>query len=112
MVVISRDRSDVLYAGSSLTFTCTVSLDSRVDTLPNVLITWTGPRSIPGEWYTVTDTTRSGSTYSGNLSIIPLADDRDDGVYTCNVVVTGNSYMLEATSSDSTTLDITGKKSI
>ena len=108
-VDINLSRTDILYAGTSLTFTCTVSLDDSVDTLPDILITWTGPQSIPGEWNTVSDTTRSGSNYSSRLSIVPLAEDRDEGTYSCNVNVPGSDYILAATGSDSTTIDVTGK---
>ena len=109
-VVVTADREGTLYAGTSLTFTCAVSLDSRVDTPTDVIITWTGPRAIPGEWYTVTDTTGSEFTYSRSLSIEPLAEDRDDGEYTCTATVTSSEYTLEAESSYSTTLDVTGKE--
>lgn len=106
-VVISSDRTGILYAGSSLQFTCTVSLDSSVDTIPNVSTSWSGPRAIPGDWYTVTEASVSGLTYTSSLSIAPLADDRDDGMYTCSVTVTGDNYILEATASASTTLEVT-----
>lgn len=106
-VVISSNRTGILYAGSSLRFTCAVSLDSSVDTIPNVSISWTGPRAIPGDWYTVTEASGSDLMYTGNLSIAPLADDRDDGTYTCTATVTGDNYILEATASASTILEVT-----
>ena len=110
IAAITRDRTGILYAGTSVTFTCNVTLDSSVDALESVSIQWTGPRAIPGQQYSVTDATGSGLTYSGSLSIIPLEDDRDDGTYMCNVTVTGGSFILAATNSDETTLDVTSKK--
>lgn len=105
--VISSNRNGTSYAGSSLKFTCIVSLDLSVDTIPNVFTAWAGPRAIPGDWYTVTEASGSGLTYTGSLSIAPLADGRDDGMYTCSVTVSGDNYILEATSSASTTLEVT-----
>ena len=110
-VVITADRRSILYAGTSLTLTCVASLDPRVDTPPDITLTWTGPRTIPGQWDVVTDTVGSDSTFSGSLSISPLADGRDDGEYTCTVLAGGSSYILEAESHDSTTILITSKKS-
>ena len=106
-VVISSNRTGILYAGSSLRFTCTVSLDSSVDTIPNVSTSWMGPRAIPGDWYTVTEASGPGLMYTGSLSIAPLSDDRDDGTYTCSATVTSDNYILEATASASTTLEVT-----
>ena len=106
-VFISSNRTGILYAGSSLRFTCTVSLDSSVDTISNVSTSWMGPRAIPGDWYTVIDASGSGLMYTGSLSIAPLSDDRDNGTYTCSATVTSDNYILEATASASTTLEVT-----
>ena len=111
-VDINPSRTDILYAGTSLTLICTASLDHSIDTLPYVFITWTGPQSIPGEWNTVTGTTRSGLTYSSSLSLAPLAEGRDEGTYSCNANVPGSSYIPEATASDSITVDVTSKNLI
>ena len=108
-VAISTNRTPPLYAGTGLTFTCTVSLDSSVDTDVSVSVTWTGPRIIPGEHYLVMEASGSGGTYTGSLTISLLAEGQDDGQYTCSVTVSGGSSVLEATGSDSTTIDVTGK---
>ena len=83
-----------------------------MDTDVNVSVTWTGPRTIPGERDSVMETSGSGGTYTGSLTISPLAEGQDDGQYTCSVAVSGGSNVLEATNSDSTTIDIIGKTSI
>ena len=54
----------------------------------------------------------SGGTYTGSLIIHPLAEGQDDGQYTCSVIVSGGISVLEATGSDSTTIDVTGKSFI
>ena len=101
-----------LYAGTGLTLTCTVSLDSSVDTDVSVSVTWTGPRTIPGERYSVMEASGSGGTYTGSLTISPLAEGQDDGQYTCSVTVSGGSSVLEATNSSSTTIDVMGKSQL
>ena len=108
-VDINSDRAGILYAGTSLTLTCTVSLDSSVDTPADINIVWSGPRAIPGEWYTVTGVSGSQSPYSGSLSITPLEEGRDDGEYSCTVTVGGGSYIIPANSSISTIVNITSK---
>ena len=80
-----------------------------MDTDVNVSVTWTGPRTIPGERYSVMEASGSGETFTGSLTISPLAEDQDDGQYTCSVTVSGGSSVLEATNNDSTTIDVMGK---
>ena len=38
----------------------------------------------------------SGGTYTGSLTISPLAEGQDDGQYTCSVTVSGESSVLDA----------------
>ena len=83
-----------------------------MDTGVSVSVTWTGPRTISGEQYSVMEASGSGGTYTGSLTISPLAKDQDDGQYTCSVTVSGGSSILEATNSDSTTIDVMGKDSM
>ena len=108
-MTVSANRTAPLYAGTGLTLTCTVSLDSSVDTNVSVSVTWTGPRPIPGERHSVMEASGSGGTYTGSLTISPLAEGQDDGQYTCSVAVSGGSSVLEATSSDSTTISVISK---
>ena len=75
----------------------------------SVSVTWTGPRTIPGERYSVMEASGSGGTYTGSLTISPLAEVQDDGQYTCTVAVSGGSGVLKATGSNPTTIDVTGK---
>ena len=83
-----------------------------MDTDVSVSVTWTGPRTIPGERYSVMEASGSGGTYTGSLTISPLAEGQDDGQYTCSVTVSGGSSVLEATNSDSTTIHVMGKNFI
>ena len=61
----------------------------------------------PEDRYSVTGVSGSGSTYTGILTITPLAD-QDDGTYTCTVTVTGGSNVQQATSSYDATIIVMG----
>ena len=98
-VVVTVTYATPLYVGSSLTLTCTVTLDPNVDNNETVTTTWSGPSNITGERYLVTATSGSGSTYTSNLTIRYLAN-QDDGTYTCTGMVTGENEQ-QVTSSDS-----------
>ena len=108
-IVINLNRPGTLYAGSNLTLSCVVTLDPAVvDTPADVVIVWSGPRTIPGEWYTVSDTATDNLQFSSHLSITPLANDRDNGEYVCSATVsTASDYILGTGGSNSTTLEIT-----
>ena len=50
-----------------------------MDTDVSVSVTWTGPRTIPGNWYSV-EASGSGGTYTGRFTISPLAEGQNDGM--------------------------------
>ena len=103
-VILSR--SAPLYAGTSLTLTCTVTLDPNVNNNERVVTEWSGPQSIPGDRYSVTPAMReSDSSYTGSLTISPLADQND--TYTCTVTVTGGTQSV--TASDTVTITVLSK---
>ena len=101
-MVVTAAYTTPLYAGSSLTLTCTVTLHPNVDNDENVTASWSGPSGITGEKHLVTATSGSGSTYTSNHTISSLAD-QDDGTYTCTGIVTGENEQ-QVTASDSHTL--------
>ena len=104
---VTHNRSGDLYAGTSLIFTCTVTLDSNVDSNESVETSWSGLQDIPEQRYSVTGASVSGGNYTGSLTISPLAD-QDDGTYTCTVTVTGGSNVLQATATDNITITVMG----
>ena len=109
---VTVSRTVPLYAGTSLSLTCTVTLDPNVDNGERVMTEWSGPRDIiSGERYSVTAASGTGSTYTGSLTISPLADP-DDGTYTCTGTVTGGINVLQATASDDVTITVMGKSTI
>ena len=107
-VSVTANPTTTLYAGTSLTLTCTVTLDSNVDSGESVETSWSGLQDIPEQRYSVTGASGSGGNYTGSLTISPLAD-HDDGTYTCTVTVTGGSNVLQATASDEIIITVMGK---
>ena len=92
---VALNRPAPLYAGTSLTLICTVTLGPNVDSGENITTEWSGPRDIPGERYSVLDHHVSGMS---SLTISPLAEE-DDGTYTCTVTLTGETNIQQATAS-------------
>ena len=110
-VDVTLSHSSPRYAGTGLTLTCTVTLDPNVDNGERIMTEWGGFQNIPEERYSITGASSSGSTYTGALTISPLAD-QDDGAYTCIVTVTGGSYVQHATSSENITITVMGECTI
>ena len=103
-VEVTVNRTTTLYAGTGLSLTCTVTLNSNVDSGESVVTSWSGPRTIPGEQYSVTE----GSEFEQTVTISLLAD-QDDGTYTCTVAVTGGSNVLQATASHEIIITVMGE---
>ena len=108
VVEVSLNNSDTLYAGTGLTLTCTITLDPNVDNNEDVIMTWSGPRDIPGERYLVMMANESDGTYTIRLVISPLSED-DDGQYICSVTIEGGSNVLEATGTNAVNITVLGK---
>ena len=102
---VTVSRTAPLYAGTSLTLTCTVTLDPNVDNGESVMTEWSGPRDISGGRYSATAASGSGSTYTSSLTISDLDEDEDDGTYTCTGTVSGDSSVDEATGSSDYTIE-------
>ena len=104
-VSVSLNRSGTLFAGTDLTLTCTVTVDSSVNNDEAVSTHWSGLDHIPPERYSVTNATRgSDGSYTGTLTISPLAEE-DDGTLSCTGTVTGGT---EIQSTSSTSITVTG----
>ena len=98
---VTLNNTAPLYAGTSLTLTCTVTLDPNVDSHVDVMTKWRSHRDISEKRYIITAAGITGrnSVYTGSLTISPLAE-QDGGTYTCTVTVTGGRYVQQATASD------------
>ena len=104
-MAVTVNNTGTLYAGTGLTLTCTVTLDSSVDNSESVSIDWS---RIPEERSTVSPVMRvsDSSSYTGSLTISPLADQDDDGTYTCTGTVTGRTT---ATNSADISITVNGE---
>ena len=106
MVTVTLSPTPPLYTGINLTLTCTVTLDPNVDSGERVVTEWSGLQDIPEERYSVTPASGSGSTYTGSLTISPLAY-QDTGTYTCTGTVT--DAFTEAIASDNIIINVKSK---
>ena len=88
-VSISLSRNTPLYTGTTLNLTCTTTRHCNLNTGEVITATWSGPRDITGERYTISQSTFSREI-SISLTISPLTV-QDEGVYTCNMTVSGES---------------------
>ena len=111
IVAVTFSHTPPLYTGISLTFTCTVTLDHNVDSGDHekVVTEWSGLQDIPEKRYSVTAASGSGSTYTGSLTITPLAY-QDTGTYTCSGTVT--DAFSEATASDNISITVNSESSL
>ena len=103
MVTVTLSHTPPLDTGISLTLTCTVTLDPNMDSSETVVTEWSGLQDIPEERYSVAAASGSGSTYTGSLTISPLAY-QDTGTYTCTGTVT--DVFTEATASDNIIINV------
>ena len=106
MVTVTLSHTPPLYTGINLTLTCTVTLDPNVDSGERVVTEWSGLQEIPEGRYSITTASGSGSTYTGSLTISPLAY-QDTGTYTCTGTVT--DAFTEATANDDIIINVNSK---
>ena len=88
-VFVSLNTDDTVYQGTELVITCTVTVDSAVNTGFDVIITWnsTPLGAMNGPYVTITDTSGSGDEYSSTVTISPV-DTTDSATYICTASVT------------------------
>ena len=90
---VSPSHSGPLYAGTSLSITCTVTLDSSVNNDETVSVEWSIVSA--GRFSNSSTTREPGGSYVTNLTISPLAE-ADDGT---TVICTGTIYGAAETKS-------------
>ena len=105
VVTVTLSHTPPLYTGINLTLTCTVTLDSNVDSGERVVTEWSGLQDIPEDRYSVTAVNGSGTTYISSLTISPLAY-QDTGIYTCTATVTGGRYVQPAMASNKININV------
>ena len=95
-MTVSLSQNGPLYAGTSLTVTCTVTLDSSVNNNELVSTDWTGLDHVPIDRISTTPVIRViDSSYTSTLTISPLAD-QDDGTLNCTGTATGATHIQSA----------------
>jgi hypothetical protein len=113
MVISTLSRDSDILAGSPLNITCVTTLDPGVDTPVTIVTTWTnGMNSItPGDSrLMIHDPVSTGpNQYQSVLTFNTLSSTRDNGTYTCTVVVNSNiEYVEDSTSvSESSSISVT-----
>ena len=84
---INVTNSSSTYAGTNFNLTCTIELNTAVDTTVVVNSTWHGPVVIPtGTRVIASEPTGTGARYQTTLMFHPL-NTSDSGHYTCEVTV-------------------------
>ena len=108
-VVTTPSRTTPLYAGTSVTLTCTMTLhpNYNVDSDESVTVEWYTPSSLSWYQYSLTSLHKSGKNYTRNITISPLLI-RHSGRYVCSVTVTGRNVQL-ATSTNAINIAVTSK---
>ena len=105
---ISLSHTGLLFAGTGLTISCTVTLDSSVNNNERVTIDWS---DIPPERYSGSPVIRESDdgSYTGRLTISPLTNS-DDGIsVTCTGRAIGETEPQYSNSSDEVILSVEGK---
>lgn len=102
------------YAGSSLTLVCMIELSSAVDTAVTVDTTWS--RSGEELWIfnhtSGSQTTQSSATeYQSTITLAPLSQTLDNGLYSCEVTVSDytSAGILDATTFSSKSVIVQSK---
>ena len=113
-VSITPDPLGTLYAGTTLTFTCTIELDDQVDTGVMVTVDWTGPDGLMlnNARISITEASLTGPPYESRVMFDPLSDGPEDGgTYTCMATVSPvekEEYILTGSNDNTVSIDITG----
>ena len=100
-------RPEPFYAGTTLTLTCTVSVDPNVNNNEKVVIEWTPAQD--GRISVDTTVRVSNNSYESSLTINPLAKE-DSGIFVCMGIIIGGSSSVTGTSNIS--IQVIGEYSI
>ena len=106
-VNISLSRDTPLYTGTTLNLTCTAKIHFNMSPDEEITATLSGPRGITGERYTISQLTFSRAI-NISLTISPLTV-QDEGVYTCNMTVSGESRNQCFNASDEVWINVLSK---
>ena len=103
-VTVSLNQSHPLYAGSSLTISCTVAIDPHIINNERVSIHWDVHNG--GRYTTTPDMKKPDGSYTSSLIISPAASTDDGQTFTCTGRVTGGTDVQQT---EGITLRINGE---
>ena len=88
-VSLSLNTAGTVYQGTELVITCTVTVDSAVDTDYDINMTWScDPAHVMnGTYFTISDITGSRPEYTSTVTISPV-NTTHSATYTCTASVT------------------------
>ena len=109
-VSIANNPTGIITAGSSVTLTCTVVLESSVDVPVTVNTVWTGPDNFNRN--VMAQQMGSTTTYTSTVMVSLFGRDQS-GEYTCTATVrlaSPSPFIMNSMSSSSTRRVTVGKK--
>ena len=77
---------DEVYQGTELVLTCSVSVNTSVDTPFTLNISWSSVSSLNGQYVTISNQEGSGHLYSRKITISPV-NTSDSANYICSATV-------------------------
>ena len=120
-VNLNTDDDDSVYQGTELIITCTVTVDSAVNTMIDVnIIIWSSLQDMgsgsgssdimDGQYITISDTTISDMEYISTVTIRPV-DTTDSASYTCTASISSldDSDNIISSNETSDTVNVTVK---
>ena len=120
-VYLNTDDDDSIYQGTELIITCTVTVDSAVNTMIDVNIIWSSLQGMDsgsgsseimdGQYITISDTTISDMEYISTVTIRPV-NTTDSASYTCtasmNSIIDRDNIMSSNETSDTVNVMVKG----
>ena len=113
--ITTLPESGPFYAGSDMTLSCMIEIDSTIDIPYLVMVDWqrSGVMLSSSERVTVSNITQlSPHMYLASVDLNPLSVSSDIRRYTCRVVVDANprlKYIQQAIHSDTITVAVESK---
>ena len=100
--------NDTVYQGTELVITCTVTVDSAVDTEYDVNMIWSSDTAeSDGPYINISNITGSGQEYTSTVTISPV-NTTDSATYTCTAsITTTDSDTIISSMKNSSTVDTT-----
>ena len=109
-VALNTDVNEV-YQGTELVLTCSVSVNTSVDTSFTVNITWSSDSLLNRQYVTISNQEGSGHVYSRKVTISPV-NTSDSANYICSATVfpSDSTFIIASnTSKDKVIIEVKGR---